>query len=99
MKPKEAEPSPDLPLDRHVVDILIEGVSRGDPHFDSLECMLSPASEELPAIWRAHRPALLKEAERSAIPRPCWAELHYDDDPPDERALREDGHRGKGGLL
>ena len=52
----------DLPVDRHTIDILIEGVSRGDPHFDSLEFMLSPASEELPAIWRAHRPALLRRS-------------------------------------
>ena len=81
--PAASAPSPDLPFDRHVVDILIEGVSRGDPHFDSLEFMLSPASDELPAIWRAHRPALLKEAERRGIRRPLWGELHYDD-PPDE---------------
>ena len=67
----------DLPVDRHTIDILTEGVSRGDPHFDSLEFMLSPASDELPAIWRAHRPALLKEAERrgigdrSGVPQPA----------------------------
>ena len=76
--PPASAASPDLPLDRHVVDILIEGVSRGDPAFDSLEFMLSPASEELPAIWRAHRPALLKEAERRGVPRPIWGELHYE---------------------
>ena len=79
MKPKGAEPSPDLPLDRHVVDILIEGVSRGDPAFDSLEFMLSDQSDELPALWRAHRAALLKEAERRGIVRPIWGEMRYDD--------------------
>ena len=83
MKAKGAPPAPDLSIARHVVDILIEGVSCGDPHFDSLEFMLSPASDELPAIWRAHRPALLKEAECRGIRRPLWGELHYDD-PPDE---------------
>ena len=31
---------------------LAAGLARGDPHFDSLEFMLSPASEELPEIWR-----------------------------------------------
>jgi hypothetical protein len=78
MKPKGAEPSPDLPVDRHVVDILIEGVSRGDPEFDSLEYMLSEQSDELPAIWAAHPTALLKEAERRGIARPIWGELHYE---------------------
>ena len=60
------------------VDILIEGVSRGDPAFDSLEYMLSEQSAELPAIWAAHGTALLKEAERRGIARPIWGELHYE---------------------
>ena len=70
--PGSAAPPPDLPIDRHVVDILIEGVSRGDPAFDNLEFMLSPQSDKLPELWRAHRAALLKEAARRGIRRPCW---------------------------
>ena len=75
--PLSAAP-PDLPLEGHVVDILIDGVSRGDPHFDSLEFMLSPESDVLPELWRVHRSALLNEAERRGIARPIWGELHYD---------------------
>jgi hypothetical protein len=77
--PPSAASSPDLPLDRHIVDILIEGVSRGDPALDSLEYMLSEQSDELPALWRAHRAALLKEAERRGIARPIWGEMHFVD--------------------
>ena len=40
--------------------------------------MLTEQSDELPAIWAAHRTALLKEAERRGIARPIWGELHYE---------------------
>jgi hypothetical protein len=35
-------------------------------------------------IWAAHRPALLHEAARRAIPRPIWGELHFEDTPAGE---------------
>ena len=61
MKPKGAEPSPDLhALDprkrRHSARWRLLAVIRS---FDALEFLLSPESDELPQIWATHRTALL----------------------------------------
>ncbi len=86
MKPKGAEPSPDLhAVDPRKVDILLIGYSR-DRSFDALEYPLSPEADELPQVWATHPTALLREAERVGIARPCWAELHYEDTPEGEGA-------------
>ena len=69
-----------------LIDVLLSGwaagANRPESQGDDAFRVFEYSDEGLRDVWRRHRPALLAEAARRGLPRPVWAELRYEIDPP-----------------